>query len=364
MANEFGTALTKVNELYFPLIQRQLDGNGVTMCNYTKQCVLNAIGAINTTLSAKGINWNDPHLDQSNLTDTLMRVASLKLNASASPREIYFQIRNVPVKTRGEDNKEVTVWKKQIEMGIEGDGNDSMLARFGRDVKKVGQFWLIREGDTFEYPQYTGFDVTPPKWVPKGKGEVIRVVYPVLKTDDTIEFYIAERDDVLKNILAHISNNMMNETFGICQDRYKATAEQKKQIEEKKAVLLKKARELGLDCLDEPELQKWISPAWTEYQSREAMFIRKMRNNIVKKIPKDFGNAFVEMVYDTSTNETAARVHREIAENANQEVVDITSGDVPDGDPVPDQSNPEEPPVLSVKEDPPTQPQQPAGPEF
>ena len=361
---EFGTALTKVNDIYFPLIQKQLDGNGVNMDGYTRQCVLNAIGAINTAMSSKGIGWNNEQLDQSNVTDILMRVASLKLNASASPREIYFQMRNAPVKTRDADNKEVTIWKKQIEMGIEGDGNDSMLARFGRDVKKVGQFWLIREGDTFEYPQYTGFDVTPPKWIPKGKGDVIRVVYPILKTDDTVEFYIAERDDVLKNILAHISNNMMNETFGICADRYKATPDQKKQIEEKKTALMKKARELGLDCLDETELQKWISPAWTEYQSREAMFIRKMRNNIVKKIPKDFGNAFVEMVYDTSTNETAARVHREIAENANQEVVDITLGDAtPDNDPDPGQNQLNEPINTPTNEpDPPTQP--PAGPEF
>jgi hypothetical protein len=362
--SNFGTALTKVNDLYFPLIQKQLDGNGVTMDGYTKQCVLNAIGAINTAMNTKGINWSDPQLDQSNVTDTLMRVASLKLNASASPREIYFQIRNTSVKTRDENNKEVTVWKKQIEMGIEGDGNDSMLARFGRDIKKVGQFWLVREGDEFEYPQYTGFDVTPPKWVPKGKGEVIRVVYPVLKTDGTVEFYIAERDDVLRNILAHISNNMMNETFGICTDRYKATPEQKGQIAEKKAVLMKKARDLGRACLDEPELQKWISPAWTEYQSREAMFIRKMRNNIVKKIPKDFGNAFVEMVYDTSTDGTAARVHKEIAENANQEIIDLSSEDVPETDPVPEQNKPEDPPTQPAQDDKTTVAQGPIGPEF
>ena len=335
---DFGTALTKVNDIYFPLIQKQLDGNGVNMDGYTRQCVLNAIGAINAVMSTKGITWNNEQLDQSNITDILMRVASLKLNASASPKEIYFILRSTPISYKDDQGKDVTVWKKQIEMGIEGDGNDSLLARYGRDVKKVGQFWLIRDGDTFEYPQYTGFDVTPPKWVPKGKGEVIRVVYPILKNDDTVEFHIAERDDVFKNILAHINNNMMNETFGICKKRFDATPDQKNKIDEKKAVLMKKAKELGLDCLDDPELQKWISPAWTEYQSREAMFIRKMRNNIVKKIPKDFGNSFVEMIYDTSTNETAARAHREIAEHANGNVIDITLND----DPGDDSDNPDE----------------------
>lgn len=325
---EFGTALTKVNDIYFPMIQKQLDGNGIIMDGYAKQCTLNALAAINTALASKGINWNDGQLDQSTITDVLMRIASLKLNASASPREVYFQLRNVSVKVRDPEGKEVTIWKKQIEMGIEGDGNDAILAKFGRGIKKVGQFWLVREGDTFEYPQYSGFDVTPPKWIPTGKGDVIRVVYPVLKDDDSIEFYIGEREDVAKNLIAHINNNLMNETFGICGKRFDATPDQKKKIDERKHALLKKAKDLGLAALDEPELEKWISPAWTEYQSREAMIIRKMRNNVVKKIPKDFGNAFIELTYDTTTDETAGRVQREIAQHANSEIIDVESVEV------------------------------------
>lgn len=318
---EFSTALTRVSNVFMPLITRQLSGNGILMDSYAKQCVINAISAIHTTLDTSGIPWNQ--LDQSNVTQILITVACLKLNAAASPREIYFQLRNKSIKVKDENGKETTVWKKQIEMGIEGDGNDALLARFGRDVKKVGQFWLVREGDHFEYPKYNGLEYEPPKWTPTGKGEVVRVVYPILKTDGSVEFYIAEREDVAKNLLAHINNNLMNETFGICADRYKATPEQKKQIAAKKMEILKKAKELGLDALDDPELQQWISPAWTEFHSREQMIIRKMRNNIVKKIPKDFGHAYVEMTYHAATDETVAEVQQEIAENANQEVIDI-----------------------------------------
>lgn len=318
--SNFSTILTKVNDNYFPMIERQLTGNGIQMDQYSKSCVLNAISAINTAMDAKGITWNDDQLDRSNITQTLIQVASLKLNAAASPREVFFQVRNVKSKTA--DNKEV--WKKQIEMGIEGDGNDAILARFGRDIKKVGQFWLVREGDDFSYPVYTGFDVTPPKWSPKGKGDIIRVIYPLMKTDGTIEFHIAERDDVVRNLIAHMNNNMMNETFGVCPDRFKATPEQRKQIAAKKTEILNKVKSLGLGALDDPDLQQFISPAWIDPHSRESMIVRKMRNNVVKKIPKDFGNAFVELTYSDVVDETQAEVRREIAENANREVIDVT----------------------------------------
>ena len=337
------TTLTSVNDRFFPMVTAQLTGNGIKMDDYAKQCVINAISAIHTALDAKGISWGDPQLDQSNVTQVLLSVACLKLNASATPREVYFQTRNVSVKVRGEGGKEETVWKKKIEMGIEGDGNDAILARFGRDVKKVGQFWPVREGDAFEYPRYVGLQMDPPKWTPTGKGDVVRVVYPILKKDDTIEFYIAERDDVARNLLAHINNNMMNETFGICAKRFDATPDQLKKIAEKKADILKKAKNLGLGALDDAELQQWISPAWTEYHSREAMLIRKMRNNIVKKMPKDFGNAFVEMTYSEQTDEGLAQVRGEIAEHANSQDIDIVGEAVPDaastGEPLGDSEN-------------------------
>lgn len=338
--SDFSTTLSKVNDNYFPMIERQLIGNGVNMDEYAKSCVLNAISAINNALDSKGIGWNDADLDKSNITQILLQVASLKLNAAASPREVYFQTRNVSVKKKV-DGKDVTIWKKQIEMGIEGDGNDAILARYGRDVKKVGQFWLVREGDDFTYPEYTGFDVVPPTWRPKGKGEVVRVVYPIMKKDGTIEFHIAEKEDVVRNLIAHMNNNMMNETFGICADRYKATPEQRKQIAKKKSEILNQAKSAGMAALDDPELQQYISPAWTEPQSRESMIIRKMRNNVVKKIPKDFGNALVEMSYVEATDESYSEVQREIAEHANSEPIDITP---PTGQPMYESVTPQEQP--------------------
>ena len=34
-------------------------------------------------------------------------------------------------------------------MGIEGDGNDAILSKFGRNVKHVHRHWEVREEDHF-----------------------------------------------------------------------------------------------------------------------------------------------------------------------------------------------------------------------
>ena len=297
----YKTQLTKVNDTYLPMITNQLENNNITLSEYAKSCVVNAISAINNVLDTNGVTWGDASLDTNGITQILLSVAALQLNATATPRECYFQIRNVSVK--GADGKQI--WKKKIEFGIEGSGNDALLSRFGRDVKKVFPRWLIREGDDFKYPCYVGVELTPPEWQPKGEGKVIRVVYPIQSTDGTVEYYIAERADVKRNLIAHISNNMMNETFGVCADRYKATDAQKQEIALKKKEILSKAKELDLDAiLDSDEFDKYISPAWKEAQSRESMVERKMCNNICKKIPKNFASSFESEIYNENTDES------------------------------------------------------------
>ncbi len=315
----FKTGLAKVSDTFFPMITEQLTGNGIRMDDYQKTCVMNAIAAINTVLESKGLSWNDTNLDRNNITDILLKVAALKLNASANPREVYFQQRNVKVKVGKED-----VWKKQVEMGIEGDGNDAILSNFGRGIQTVHQFWLVREGDEFTYPHYKGIEVIPPEWSPKGTGKVMRVVYPISKTDGQVDYHIAEREDVIRNLIAHAKNNMMNETFGIAKDRYNATADQKREIDAKKNEIISKIESLGLDAAFTDEgVAKYISPAWKDPQSRESMIVRKMRNNVVKKIPKDFGNAFISLTYNDATDEEYSRVRKEIKDNANQEFLDF-----------------------------------------
>lgn len=321
---EFKTQLAKVNDAYLPMITNQLENNNITLSQYSKSCVANAISAINNVLDTNGVSWGDASLDTNGITQILLSVATLQLNASANPRECYFQLRNVSVK--GADGK--PVWKKKIEFGIEGAGNDALLARFGRDVARVYPHWLVREDDDFKYPRYSGLELTPPEWQPKGTGKVVRVVYPILSTDNTVDYYISERADVKRNLIAHISNNMMNETFGICADRYKATDEQKAQIAEKKREILNKAKELELDALlDSADFDKFISPAWKEEQSRESMIIRKMCNNISKKIPKNFASSFEAEIYNENTDETYKAYNAEYVEAEEQPLEPVMLAD-------------------------------------
>lgn len=332
---EFKTQLAKVNDAYLPLITNQLESNNITFSEYAKTCTLNAIASINSALDTAGVSWNDPALDTSNVTQTLLSVATLQLNPTATPSEVYFQIRNVSVK--GADGK--PVWKKKIEMSVQGDGFDALAARFGRNVKKIYPHWLVREDDEFKYPRYAGLEMTPPEWQPKGSGKVVRVVYPIQSTDGTVDFYIAERADVKRNLIAHISNNMMNETFGICADRYKATDKQKQEIAEKKRELLAKAKGLDLEALlDSADFDKYISPAWKEEQSRESMIIRKMRNNVVKKIPKSFESSLQAEIYNETSDETYKTYNEEFIEVEAEELepvelldgrtVDVRTGEI------------------------------------
>lgn len=334
----FKTQLSVATENYMQVIQKQMQEGGAEFDAYSGKCVIAAMGAINNMIHNQGLTFND--LNGSNVNEILIKVATLKLNANAVPQECYFQVRNVNIGGKGEAK-----WEKQIDFGIMSDGNDAILARYGRDVKKVHQVWLVRSGDKFVYPKHNGLEMTAPQWEPTGKGEVIRVVYPIVKTDNTVEYYIGERRDVVKNLFAHISNNLMNETFGICENRFKASDKQKQQIADKKKEILDKARALNdLDkILDSEELAPYISPAWKDFQSREQMVIRKMRNNVVKKIPKDFGSAIAAEQYNMM-DDTYREVHAEVEENANSVVFDTEYKEVEEPKQIESKPEPQEAP--------------------
>ena len=51
---------------------------------------------------------------------------------------------------------------------------------------------------------------------------------------------------------------------------------------------------------EDPDALKIMSPAWRAPHSREAMILRKMRNNAIKKIPKDFSDAFMAKAYEST----------------------------------------------------------------
>jgi hypothetical protein len=317
---EFKTNLFRMQDQYLKMVEDQFSTHRINLDSYAKECVMNAISAIQTMLEKAGMRFDDPSLDQTSLSGILRQAASLKLNAAATPREIYFQIRSENRAAKGSPDK----WVKKIEAGIEGDGNDALLRNFGLNVAKVFLPWLVRENDPFKFPSHKGLATEPPEWTETGSGKVIRVVYPVLLDDNREVYLIAEREDVRNNLLAHISNNMMNETFGIAESRFKASAEQKKKIDESKRALITQIKDLALEqIVNVPAIQPWVGSTWSEAQNQEAMFIRKMRNNAIKKYPKDFGSVLATEDY-AGMDETYRSAQLEIAANASREVIEIT----------------------------------------
>ena len=269
---------------------------------------MNAMGAI-FQLVQNDDKADMGNLNTSNLREVVAQCASLKLNASAMPREVYFQLRNKQIGGQ---------WCKVVEMGIEGDGNDSLLRQFGNNIDTVYPVWLVKEGDDFTYPRRRGIEIEPAEWTPKGLSDkTVRVVYPVKLKDGTIDYLIAEREPVRTNLIAHIRNNLLNETFGICENRYKATPKQKEQIRARKEEVLSAIRECETleDILRCEAAKPYISAAWLD--TPEAMIVRKMRNNAIKKFPKNLNSMASSSLLQL--DETYKTAQEEVRESENSQ---------------------------------------------
>lgn len=338
----FTTNLSEWSNEITGLIARDYDACGVQFDEYSKQCAMEAMSSIYNLIKTNP-KLNMGNLDTSNLRGIVERCASLKLNANAYPRECYFQLRNVKV---GVDENNKDIWQQMIEMGIEGAGNDAILTHYGRDVEQVYPYWVVKEGDTYIPPKHKGIEVTPPEWEEKGLSQrTVRVVYPVKLKDGTVSYLTADRESVKINLLAHVRQNMMNETFGLVKGtkkqygkevertRYDATPEELEAIKVEKEKILNALRECEtVDDMLKCEIAKpFMSGAWLD--TPESMIVRKMCNNAIKKFPKNYNSmankAFLEMddVYQQSQSE--------IEENANSiEFVDcdvIESEEVSEG---------------------------------
>lgn len=311
------TKLSYYANQYTGLMERDFAEHGLKFDDYSKQCVMASMSAIYSLVTTNKEAMEN--LQGSNLRQVIGQVASLKLNANAVPRECYFQLR-----TKSDGNGK---YHKEIELGIEGDGNDAILRQFGVNVKKVHPVWKVREGDIFSYPKHRGLETVPPEWEEVGQSlKVARVVYPVEMNDGSVEYLIAERKSVKTNLFAHIRNNLMNETFGLVtgknskgkeRTRYDATPDEKKAIEAKKQEIYEALRKCATvdDMLACEVARPYISAAWLD--TPESMIERKMRNNAIKKYPKNFNNMASESLLQM--DETYQQVQEEIAENENSE---------------------------------------------
>ncbi len=290
-------------------VSARFESGMIAFDDYSKKCATDCMSAIYQLVQSTD-KADLSQIDTSNLRDIVIRCASLKLSATAFPAEVFFQLRNKKVGNE---------WKKEVEMGVMGNGYDAMLRHFGVNIQKVYPVWEVCEGDDFTYPKRRGMEIEPPSWEPKGlSNKVVRVVYPIkLKGKDGEDYLIAERDSVKVNLMAHIRNNLMNETFGFAKNRYDATADQKDKINQKKEEIYSALRECQtVDDMLKCEIAKpYISAAWLD--SSESMIVRKMRNNAIRRFPKDMSiianQSMIEM------DETYRQSREEITEKENSE---------------------------------------------
>ena len=309
MANEIAkteTALSAWTTWATTEVTNSFANAGVVFDEYNKQCALAAMGSIYQLVQSDAKS-DMAQLDRSSVRDAVGQAAALRLNSNASPSECYFTLRK---KQQGD------TWITRVEMGIQGDGYNSLLRNFGQGIKEVYPEWIVHEGDDFKYPLYRGIDIAPPEWSPNSKSpRVDKVVTIVRMESGEVQYIIAERESAKINLIAHIRNNMMNETFGICESRYKATQEQLQKIKEKKDEILKPVGEA--ETIDEilkiDSIQPYLSPVWKEMP--EVMIARKLSNNNAKKFKKNF-DSLAKKSY-SEMDETYSAAQEEIIENEN-----------------------------------------------
>lgn len=270
----YKSLLAKQTNIYTNMLVTTMDELNIEYTDYQKICVANAISKLSQVLRDKKLTIKD--INQDEITAYLMKVAMLQVNATAIPNEMYVAIRNVY-------DPETKTSRPSIDFGLEGNGNDAILRRFGVDVKKVDNPIIIREGDEFTYPYFDGTKMQPITWKPKSfTKKVVAVCYIVEKIDGTIEYLIAEREGVAKNLKAHISNNLLT----------------KREIRQS---VIDKIADYSLEQLfNDKSIQEFISPAWKSGSSKEDMILRKMMNNATKKYPKNFENAFISEAYEST----------------------------------------------------------------
>ncbi|NLC96184.1 MAG: hypothetical protein GX675_01240 [Erysipelotrichaceae bacterium] len=295
-AKAFGNALASAQETYINLISESVGTMNLALTDYQKLCGMNVISKMKELADKEGLPISK--MNQTNIMSILQQVTMLNLNITASPRECYMILRNVKI---GD------TWTKEFEFGIEGDGNDKLLRTYGVDIEKVHPYWVVRENDEFTYPAFKGLEIDPPTWIPKDyQSKVVRVVYPIQMQDGSVQYHIAEREGVKSNLLGHINNNLMKN---------------KEYTDIKKKEVIARLDKLELDKIfEDEEALKIMSSSWSSPHSREAMILRKLRNNCIKKIPKDFTNSFVASTYektfedyDQYEGQTDSRINKEEA---------------------------------------------------
>lgn len=259
-------------------IAKTLKNSQCELTPYGKKCAVNCIAGIISFLKQNGKSLKDD-IDLDLLKLSVQNIALTELNYASLPPEIYFDLRG-----------------KNLTVKPQGAGNEKLVRTYGVGVKELSSPWLVREGDEFTLPSYDGDKINPPKWVQKSlNGKVVAVVYRVLKTNGETEWLISGREEVCTNLIAQIRQNSLyafqkKDVDG--KPIYNKFTHRPLVDEEKRDAFYESLEGRTLDdLLADKSLRDYINPTYTSGGSREAMIVRKMKNNALKNYPREYNNA-------------------------------------------------------------------------
>lgn len=328
---------SKVTNLQAQLLNKLEAGTqemGQAFTPYGKQCVINAIAGFLILCKSKEIELEQ--IDGTTVMLALQNIGYTELNCAALPSECYFDLRKST--KNGKTNYSVSI-KPQ------GAGNEKLVRKYGVGVKELLPCWLVREGDKFVLPSFKGLEMSEPEWERKSlDGKVVMVVYPLKTTSGRVEYLMATREGIKPNIIAQIRQNALyadefkKEWTG--SDGKKHTSIDEKKRDEFYARIDAEFENLTVDqILANQEWMKWVNPTYTSGGSKEAMVIRKMKNNALKNYPKEYDNTYITEAVknmfeenDESLDEQPAALKQSVENTINKVEKEIQEEETPKED--------------------------------
>lgn len=271
-------------------------GYEVNFTSYQKQCGITALTYIDQLLKKENISFDDSSLKFSSIKQVVSYCATYELNAEQ--KEVRISMRN--------EKQANNSWQKVIEVSPMIKGTLKIITNKGVDVKKVYKVWIVKEGDEYTPPKYSGINIVPPCWSPLGKSnKVVRVVVPIEDIDGNVEYYIAERESVATNLKAQIQQSLL--TFSK-DDKTLALR------------IYEKMRDMTLDeILNDKELIKYVNKTYSGISSEE-MITTKLIGNAIKRIQINYNNEIErELNERTFDNADVYKSKQKLTELENQE---------------------------------------------
>ena len=312
---------------------------GKDFTDYGKTCLINAIASLVILCRTNNINIKD--LEPTLLKLALQNIGYTELNCAALPSEAYIDLRKTTREVTNEKGETKKVTSYNVMIKPQGAGNEKLVRKYGVGlVKDTGlrSAWLIREGDEFTLPQFDGINTVPPTYKPKLENmnkKVIAVVYPAIKTDGSVEYLMATRESIIPNVVAQIRQNTRNNFYKkneqgyYLKDKYGNLVEDTEAKEKFYNELNEFAENHTLDeLLANKQYWDCVNPTYTSGGSKEAMILRKMKNNALKNYPKEYDNSFVaqsvknmfEDQDDTLDEKPFANKQKDVVESVEQQI--------------------------------------------